>query len=209
MIGPNGSRQVDAVQLHPRPAHARRAGTVALDGRDVTGMRPCAAQPPGRQPHLPAAAGLPAADGAREPDPRRRRSTAARGSAACSAPRDAGLGAEADRMIEFFRLGASRRREGGQPVLRPAEAARRRHGVHGRPAPGAARRAGGRRQPDHAGRACATGCARSTARRGATFVVIEHNMEFVMALCTRIIVLAEGRIIAEGSPGRGARQSGA
>jgi branched-chain amino acid transport system ATP-binding protein len=35
---------------------------------------------------------------------------------------------------------------------------------------------------------------------GATFVVIEHNMEFVMALCSRIIVLAEGRIIAEGKP---------
>jgi branched-chain amino acid transport system ATP-binding protein len=35
---------------------------------------------------------------------------------------------------------------------------------------------------------------------GATFVVIEHNMEFVMALCTRILVLAEGQIIAEGPP---------
>jgi branched-chain amino acid transport system ATP-binding protein len=35
---------------------------------------------------------------------------------------------------------------------------------------------------------------------GATFVVIEHNMEFVMSLCTRILVLAEGEIIAEGSP---------
>jgi branched-chain amino acid transport system ATP-binding protein len=34
----------------------------------------------------------------------------------------------------------------------------------------------------------------------ATFVVIEHNMEFVMSLCTRILVLAEGRIIAEGKP---------
>jgi branched-chain amino acid transport system ATP-binding protein len=34
----------------------------------------------------------------------------------------------------------------------------------------------------------------------ATFVVIEHNMEFVMSLCTRILVLAEGRIIAAGDP---------
>jgi branched-chain amino acid transport system ATP-binding protein len=35
---------------------------------------------------------------------------------------------------------------------------------------------------------------------GATFVVIEHNMEFVMSLCSRILVLAEGEIIAEGNP---------
>lgn len=38
------------------------------------------------------------------------------------------------------------------------------------------------------------------AETGATFVVIEHNMEFVMSLCTRILVLAEGQIIAEGTP---------
>jgi branched-chain amino acid transport system ATP-binding protein len=38
------------------------------------------------------------------------------------------------------------------------------------------------------------------AERNATFVVIEHQMEFVMALCTRVLVLAEGRVIAEGAP---------
>ena len=38
------------------------------------------------------------------------------------------------------------------------------------------------------------------AAQRATFVVIEHNMEFVMALCDRILVLAEGRVIAQGSP---------
>lgn len=38
------------------------------------------------------------------------------------------------------------------------------------------------------------------AEHGTTFVVIEHNMEFVMSLCTRILVLAEGAIIAEGTP---------
>jgi branched-chain amino acid transport system ATP-binding protein len=38
------------------------------------------------------------------------------------------------------------------------------------------------------------------AEQGSTFVVIEHNMEFVMGLCDRILVLAEGRVIAQGSP---------
>ncbi len=38
------------------------------------------------------------------------------------------------------------------------------------------------------------------AEHGTTFVVIEHNMEFVMSLCTRIIVLAQGAVIAEGTP---------
>ena len=38
------------------------------------------------------------------------------------------------------------------------------------------------------------------AERKATFVVIEHQMEFVMALCTRVLVLAEGKIIADGAP---------
>ena len=32
-----------------------------------------------------------------------------------------------------------------------------------------------------------------------TFVVIEHNMEFVMSLCQGVIVLAEGRILSEGT----------
>jgi branched-chain amino acid transport system ATP-binding protein len=34
----------------------------------------------------------------------------------------------------------------------------------------------------------------------ATFVVIEHNMEFVMSLCTRVVVMAEGKVLAEGTP---------
>jgi branched-chain amino acid transport system ATP-binding protein len=34
----------------------------------------------------------------------------------------------------------------------------------------------------------------------ATFVVIEHNMEFVMSLCSRVMVMAEGRLLATGRP---------
>ena len=35
---------------------------------------------------------------------------------------------------------------------------------------------------------------------GATFVVIEHNMDFVMSLCSRVVVMAEGKVLAEGRP---------
>ena len=34
----------------------------------------------------------------------------------------------------------------------------------------------------------------------ATFVVIEHNMEFVMSLCSRVMVMAEGKLLAMGRP---------
>ena len=36
--------------------------------------------------------------------------------------------------------------------------------------------------------------------KGATFVVIEHNMEFVMSLCSRVMVMAEGKVLAIGRP---------
>jgi branched-chain amino acid transport system ATP-binding protein len=36
--------------------------------------------------------------------------------------------------------------------------------------------------------------------KGATFVVIEHNMEFVMSLCSRVMVMAEGKVLALGRP---------
>ncbi|MFG2196423.1 ABC transporter ATP-binding protein [Streptomyces sp. NPDC048639] len=36
--------------------------------------------------------------------------------------------------------------------------------------------------------------------RGLTLIVIEHHLAFVMALCDEVLVLAEGRLIAHGSP---------
>jgi branched-chain amino acid transport system ATP-binding protein len=36
--------------------------------------------------------------------------------------------------------------------------------------------------------------------RGSTFVVIEHNMDFIMNLCHRIMVMVEGEVLAIGTP---------
>ena len=44
------------------------------------------------------------------------------------------------------------------------------------------------------------GHIRDLNARGHTFVVIEHNMEVVMSLCRRIVVLSQGERIAEGTP---------
>ena len=36
--------------------------------------------------------------------------------------------------------------------------------------------------------------------QGVTFVVIEHNIDVLLALCRRVVVLAGGRLLAEGPP---------
>lgn len=37
-------------------------------------------------------------------------------------------------------------------------------------------------------------------RRGITFLLIEHNMDMVMRLCNPVIVMAQGKVVMEGSP---------
>ncbi|MGF6639293.1 ABC transporter ATP-binding protein [Paraburkholderia tuberum] len=36
--------------------------------------------------------------------------------------------------------------------------------------------------------------------RGITFLIIEHNMDLIMTLCDPILVMAQGKLILEGSP---------
>ena len=42
---------------------------------------------------------------------------------------------------------------------------------------------------------------RLRAERGITVLVIEHDMDVVMTISDRVIVMDEGRVIAEGPPG--------
>ncbi len=114
-------------------------------------------------------------------------------------PRDAGLTAAADRMIGFFKLQhLADARAGGlsygqQKLLDAAMAfmAGPRLVLLDEPAGGVNLTMLG----DLKERLKAM-----NAEAGATFVVIEHNMDFVMSLCTRVLVMAEGKVLAMGTP---------
>jgi ABC-type branched-subunit amino acid transport system ATPase component len=41
---------------------------------------------------------------------------------------------------------------------------------------------------------------RELNRSGKTFLVVEHNMEFVMGLCQEVTVLHQGRTLISGPP---------
>jgi branched-chain amino acid transport system permease protein len=49
------------------------------------------------------------------------------------------------------------------------------------------------------------GIVRSIRDSGVTVVLIEHNMGLVMSLCSRVVVLDSGTVIAEGAPAEVAR----
>ena len=37
-------------------------------------------------------------------------------------------------------------------------------------------------------------------RQGTSFLIIEHNMDFIMKRCDPVIAMAEGKVIFEGTP---------
>lgn len=197
IIGPNGSGKSTLFncvlgQLSPTE------GEVRIDGKPTAGMRPCDLNRLGVSrtfqllqvfPQLSVRDNLILAG-------QEHKGTMASRLFGAS---DAGLGDQAAQMIEFFRLGhvagepAGSLSYGQQKLLDAAMAFM----------------AGPRLVllDEPAGGVNLTMLANLRERlqayhreQKATFVVIEHQMEFVMALCTRVVVLAEGRIIAEGLP---------
>jgi branched-chain amino acid transport system ATP-binding protein len=197
IIGPNGSGKSTLFncilgQLKPS------AGEVKLDGKAVTGLRPCDLNRLGISrtfqllqvfPQLSVRENLILAG------QEHRGSMATR----LFGARDAGLTVDADRLIGFFKLShiadekAGELSYGQQKLLDAAMAfmAGPRLVLLDEPAGGVNLTM------------LATLKERLkaiNAEQGATFVVIEHNMDFVMSLCTRVLVLAAGKVLAEGPP---------
>lgn len=44
------------------------------------------------------------------------------------------------------------------------------------------------------------GVSRARSERGVTFLIIEHDMDLVMRLCDRVVVMSEGSVLIEGAP---------
>jgi len=197
IIGPNGSGKstlFNCILGQLRPS----AGDVHLDGRAVTGLRPCDLNRLGVSrtfqllqifPQLSVRDNLILAGQEHRGNMMSR---------LIGRP-DAGLSPAANRMLEFFRL----------DHLADQQAASLSYGQQKLLDAAMAFMAGPRLAllDEPAGGVNLTMLASLRDRlkainveRGSTFVVIEHNMEFVMALCNRILVLAEGRIIARGAP---------
>ena len=197
IIGPNGSGKSTLFncvlgQLQPS------AGEVHINGRPTTGMRPCDLNRLGVSrtfqllqvfPQLSVRDNLILAGQEHQGSITSRLFGRA----------DAGVGEPAGRMIEFFSLShladepAGSLSYGQQKLLDAAMAfmAGPRLVLLDEPAGGV--------NPTMLGH-LRERLRAYHAEQSATFVVIEHQMEFVMALCTRVLVLAEGRLIAEGTP---------
>jgi branched-chain amino acid transport system ATP-binding protein len=197
IIGPNGSGKstlFNCILGQLRPS----SGTVRIDGRPATGMRPCDLS------RLGVSRTFQLIQVFRELSVRDNLIVAGQEHQGSMATRlfgrsDASLSATAAAMIEFFRLTAVADQPAGalsfgqQKLVDAAMAfmAGPRLVLLDEPAGGV----------NPAILVELTDRLRAiNTERGATFVVIEHNMEFVMALCHRIIVLAEGRIVAAGAP---------
>lgn len=197
IIGPNGcgkSTLFNCILGQLQPTE----GAVKVDGRDVTGLRPCDLNRLGVSrtfqllqvfPQMTVRENLILAGQEHKGGMMSRLFGA----------RDAGLTPEANRMISFFRLGhladekAGGLSYGQQKLLDAAMAfmAGPRLVLLDEPAGGVNLTML---------ESLKERLRAINAEQGATFVVIEHNMDFVMSLCTRVIVLAEGKVLAQGAP---------
>jgi branched-chain amino acid transport system ATP-binding protein len=195
VVGPSGSGKstlFDCIFGRTAPS----AGEVRLDGRPVTGLRARDISRLGLArtfQHVQLFAGLTVRDNLIAAGQERRGSLWSR----LVGPSDAGLADTAAEMIAFFRLDglaaqtAGRLSAGQQRLLDIAMAfmARPRLVLLDDPASGL--------DPTVL-ESLRERLRAINAQAGTTFVIIERDLDFMTSLATRLLVLAEGRVVASG-----------
>lgn len=197
VIGPNGSGKTtlfNSILGQVRPS----AGRVEFDGEDITGVAPLdlARRGVGRTfQTLQVFTRLSVRDNLIAAGQEFRGSMPSR----LFAPPDAGLGEHADRLIERFRLAhvahvpAGSLSYGQQKLVDIAMAfmPAPRLVLLDEPCAGV--------NPGLVDELRELLLAMNR-EQGGSFVVVEHNMDFIMRLCPRVICMVEGRVLAAGSP---------
>lgn len=197
VIGPNGSGKTtlfNSVLGQIAPS----AGRIALKGRDITGLSPVELNRRGigrTFQTLQVFGRMSVRDNLLVAAQEHRGSMFSR----MFAPGDSGLGAKVDALIEQFRIGhVAHRRAGelsyGQQKLVDIAMAFMSEPdlvLLDEPCAGV--------NPSLVG-GISSLLKELNRTRNASFVVIEHNMDFVMDLCHRILVMVEGKVMAIGTP---------
>jgi branched-chain amino acid transport system ATP-binding protein len=197
VIGPNGSGKTtlfNSILGQIRPS----SGQVSFEGTDITGLSPLALARRGigrTFQTLQVFGQLSLRDNLIAAAQEFRGSIAGR----LFAPPDAGLGEAADRMIELFRLQhvahvlAGSLSYGQQKLTDIAMAfmPQPRLVLLDEPCAGV--------NPSLVEQLREL-LLELNKRQGGSFVVIEHNMDFVMRLCPRVICMVEGKVLAHGTP---------
>ena len=197
VIGPNGSGKTtlfNSILGQIRPSEGR----VELRGEDITGMAPLelARRGVGRTfQTLQVFTRLSVRDNLIAAGQEFRGSMSAR----LFAPRDAGLGGAADHLIERFRLQhvayapAGSLSYGQQKLVDIAMAfmPAPRLVLLDEPCAGV--------NPSLVDELRELLLAMNR-EQGGSFVVVEHNMDFIMRLCPHVICMVEGKVLAEGPP---------
>jgi len=197
VIGPNGSGKTTMFnsvlgQIAPD------AGAIRLNGRDITGLSPLELNRRGvgrTFQTLQVFGKMSVRDNLIVAAQEHRGSMFSR----MFAPGDSGLGARADELIELFRIRhvadqlAGRLSYGQQKLVDIAMAFMSEPDLVllDEPCAGV--------NPSLVG-GISTLLRELNQTRKGSFVVIEHNMDFVMSLCHRILVMVEGRVMAVGTP---------
>ena len=196
LIGPNGSGKTTVFNLIGGTMRAD-AGEVWFDGERIDGLRPWRRAYRGHRAHVPDHAAVPRDDRAGE-----RRRAAARVPLAASSTPTRVSGPEAERAEELLDFVGMKR------VPRPAQAGALSYGQQklvelaqilmldpklillDEPAGGI--------NPTLIERMGEM--IRELNAQGKTFLIVEHNMPFVLGLCDPVLVLARGQTIARARP---------